>query len=210
MTETVFFGLYPVEPKRSKENSTKNGRMKRVCQVAALRLLAGVANISASDGTRLLKLHKVGHGNTWAPNSLGSLQALQDLNQGGAAALLGIDRLVGSIVELFQSDGQLDAGIREESLRKALRELSQEVGVVGSGRAVAWDQLVIGANTVAGLNGGRDTGFDTEILRDNGGVDTALARDVGRESGGRSGSGEKSDDELSLHFECSEGIKQVL
>jgi hypothetical protein len=144
-----------------------------------------------SQDTSLLHLSEGRDSHARAADALSRhVEVLHDLDHGGGAELGGLDRRVRVVVKLIQRDGQGDLLLAEdEAIGQGLGELGEELGAVGSGRAKAGDELVVGTGAAANLDlvlalaGCHSEGLGNDILVDGG----LTGRDRGRGAGGEEG-----------------------
>jgi len=140
-----------------------------------------------------------GRRDTRAPNTLlREIEVLQHLDHGRGPQLVRLDRRVRRVVELGERDRDRDLRPAEdEAVGQGFRELAQEVGAVGRGRAEAGDRLVVGARAAADLDGVAALARgDAEGFGDDGLVDGGLTRVDG---GGGGRGGEESEEGDGVH-----------
>jgi hypothetical protein len=173
-----------------------------------LSLVSEPAEAPSHDASLLhLAEHRDSHARA-ADTLGGQVEVLHDLDHGGGAELGGLDRLVRVVVKLLERDGNGDLVFAEdEAIRKGLAELREELRAVGGRRAIAGNQLVVGAAAAANLNlvlalaGCDSKGLGDDIL-----VDGGLAGRDRRDGGGSTG-GEEGEEGDGVHYK---GVTRVI
>lgn len=137
------------------------------------------------------------------------VEVLQDLNHSGSPALVGIDRGIASVVEFGQGNGEGDLLLAEdETGGQGLAEFPEKVGAVGSWRAVAGDELVVGAGAAANLDlVPALAGCHAERLGNNSLVDSALA---GGHARGGAGGGKEGEKRNGVHGKRVAGVSDLV
>jgi hypothetical protein len=154
---------------------------------------------SPSHDPSLLHLSEDRDSHARAADALGGqVEVLHDLDHGSSAELGGLDRRVRVVVKLLKRDGQSDLLLAEnEAVGEGFGELGEKLGAVGSGRAKARDERVVGTGAATNLDLVlANAGCHSERLGNDVLVDGGLAgRNRGRGTGG-----EEGDEGYGVHY----------